>query len=117
MSTVTRPAPQPSNRPIDYIVEVVTIVALVCQGVYAFFNYPTLPQIIPIHFGFDGKANNFGGREWIFFPFAVALVLYIFLSILGRFPQAYNYPWRVTEANAPRLYAVARRMIVWLKAE
>ncbi len=118
MSTMSNPSPpQSAYQPIDYVVELLAIVGLVSQGVYALFIYPTLPSTIPIHFGFDGKANNYGGREWIFFPFVVALVLYILLTVISRFPQAYNYPWRVTEANAPRLYAVARRMLVWLKAE
>ncbi len=117
MSTVSRPSPQPSYQPIDYLAELLAIVALVSQGVYSFFIYPTLPEIIPIHFGIDGKANNFGGREWIFFPFVVALALYILLTVISRFPQAFNYPWRVTDANAPRLHYVGRRMILWLKTE
>jgi uncharacterized membrane protein len=117
MSRASRPSPQPSYQPIDYVAELLAIVALVSQGVYALFIYPTLPQTIPIHFGLDGRANNYGGREWIFFPFAVALALYILLTVISRFPQAFNYPWRVTEANAPRLYGVSRRMVVWLKAE
>ena len=117
MSTASRPSPQPSYQPIDYLAELLAIVGLVSQGVYALFVYPTLPETIPTHFGLDGKANGFGGRESIFFPFVVALVVYILLSVISRFPQAFNYPWRVTEANAPRLYAVSRRLLTWLKAE
>jgi hypothetical protein len=117
MPSASRPTPQLSYQPSDHFAEALAILGLAGEAAYALLVYPTLPATIPIHFGFDGKANHYGGREWIFFPFAAALALYLLLNVVGRYPQAFNYPWRVTEANAPRLYPVARRMLVWLKTE
>lgn len=117
MADGKRPVLDLPYRPADYLAEIIALLALAGQLVFAVLSYPNLPATIPIHFGFNGKPNNYGGREWVFFTPAMALVLYLGLTLLSRFPQSYNYPWRVTEANAPRLYRVSRALLLWLKAE
>jgi hypothetical protein len=50
------------------------------------------------------------------FP-AFAVVLYLLMSLVARFPSAFNFPVRVTPYNRQRLEALALNMIAWLKAE
>jgi hypothetical protein len=44
-------------------------------------------------------------------------LLYAIMTIVARFPGAFNYPVGVTPANRPVLEDLAVRMITWLKAE
>jgi hypothetical protein len=47
----------------------------------------------------------------------VALVLYLLLTVLARFPSIFNYPVEVTAENRPWLEALALDMIAWIKME
>ena len=44
-------------------------------------NYKILPETIPIHFDFDGKADNFGSKKYFYLMPAVLTVIY-FLFVL-----------------------------------
>jgi hypothetical protein len=113
----SRPRSSPPYELPDALAEVVGLLALAAQVAFVWVTWPILPATLPIHFGLDGAADGFGGREWILLPVAVALILYTGLSLVSRFPWAFNFPWPVTVANAPRLYRISRRMVLWLKAE
>jgi hypothetical protein len=45
----------------------------------------------------------------------LATVSFLVLTFLERAPHVYNYPIEVTTANAPMIYALGRRSILWLK--
>lgn len=79
-------------------------------------TWSRLPDQVPYHFNAAGEPDAWGGRGWVFAPPAVALVLYVGLGFLARFPHAYNYLWAITTENAPRQYLLARQMTVSLKA-
>ena len=79
------------------------------------FNYSNLPEKIPIHFDFSGKADRFGGKVNIFVLPIIASVLYIGLTILNKFPNIFNYPTNITVDNAKIHYRNATRLIRYLK--
>ncbi len=72
---------------------------------------------IPTHFNAAGEPNAWGppGALWLL-P-AIALGLYLFISLVALFPASFNFPVRVTAANRPRLEALTLQMISWLKLE
>jgi uncharacterized membrane protein YjgN (DUF898 family) len=77
-----------------------------------------LPGRIPTHFDFAGHANRWGSPSVFMFVLpVVALALYLGMTVVERFPSAFNYPVRVTDENHPRLEALTLSMIGWLKAE
>ena len=47
----------------------------------------------------------------------MALALYLLMTVVARFPSAFNYPVRVTAENRLQLEALALDMILWIKAE
>jgi uncharacterized membrane protein len=47
----------------------------------------------------------------------LAVVVYIGLTILSKYPHAFNYPVEITESNAQRQYVNARMLVSWLKVE
>lgn len=76
--------------------------------------YVDLPEEIPIHFNFKGEADGFGSKTNIWFLPLLTLIMYygMNLVILKVKPWQMNYPVRVTEKNAPQLYAMNLRMLV-----
>ena len=76
-----------------------------------------LPQRIPTHFDMAGKPNGWGtpGMLWVL-P-AMATGIFLFMTLVARFPAAFNFPMRVPPRARPQLEAIALNMISWLKVE
>jgi uncharacterized membrane protein len=76
-----------------------------------------LPARIPTHFDLAGNPNGWGSPSSLqIFAFA-GVAIYLFITVVARFPSVFNYPVRVTESNRNRLQGMALDMIAWLKAE
>lgn len=76
-----------------------------------------LPDRIPTHFDAAGHANGWGPPAALLLWPIVAVGLYLAMTVVSRFPGAFNYPVRVTRENLARLQSVALDMVGWLKAE
>ena len=76
-----------------------------------------LPDQIPLHFDLGGHVNRWGSSSELFFLPTIALLLFVLLSVLVRFPASFNYPIEVTPENRARLQELAVSMIQWLKVE
>jgi uncharacterized membrane protein len=81
------------------------------------FGLGRLPERIPIHFNFAGQPDAWGKPTMLPIMPVVALVLYLLLTVLARFPSIFNYPVEVTAENRPWLEALALDMIAWIKME
>lgn len=104
------------------------VVALNFILVLAF--YFQLPETVPIHFNLKGEADGFGSKNniWIIPIFNLVLYLGMTLLIKKMKPWNYNYPTKVTETNASKLYSMCIRMMavinfsiallfLWISAE
>lgn len=78
-------------------------------------GWRALPERVPIHFGFDGKADAWGNRSSSLLLPLLAVLLYGFLTALSRFPHAFNYPVPITPENAETQYRLAVRLLLVLK--
>lgn len=102
------------------ILEIFGILAL---GTLAWITYAALygpdhlPERVPTHFDAAGNANAWGSPAGILIMPVIAVVLYLLMSLVARFPGAFNYPVRVTQVNLPRLQAITLNMIAWIKVE
>jgi len=99
----------------DKIVEIVALAALVWAFCPPLFNSIDSDAILPVHFNLVGEVDGWGDSSvlWIIPP--IALLLYIGLSILQKFPKVYNYPCEVTEENANYLYRMGVQLIRHIK--
>lgn len=112
-----------SNRPqltvprtaFDNGVEALALLGLISSWIYVSVHYAQLPDVIPTHFNGQGQVDGYGDKWTIFLGSGIATVMYIGLSYIGRHPHWFNFPVAVTEANAPRLYQIAVRMLRTLK--
>jgi len=83
----------------------------------ALFGPNHLQERIPTNFGFSGQPNDWGSPSFLIALPAVAAGIYLLLTITARFPKAFNYPVEVTAENRPRLEALTKDLIAWLKME
>lgn len=94
-----------------------SVAALVVLTVMALSGPDRLPGRVAIHFDFSGHANGWGSPLWMLMLPVIGIVLYALLTVVVRFPSAFHYPVQVTAENRPRLEALARDLIAWVKAE
>ena len=100
---------------IDYLLEITGAIGLVCLIFLPICFYNELPNEIPKHFNAFGQVDSYGKREFVWLLPAVGLVLYAGLTVLNKFPFAFNYLAKVTKENAERLYILGIRTIRILK--
>lgn len=77
-------------------------------------NYTALPDTIPVHFDFDGKADRFGNRKYFYLMPAVLTVLYFAFAIIVRIPESANYPVPVTAENEDAQFLIMKIFIRWI---
>ncbi len=99
------------KQPADRAIELVGYGALLMLfGIPAIF-YHSLPESIPVHFGFDGVPDRFGPRHTIWLLPGIGILLYAGLMWLVNYPHLFNYPVRLTTGNIYRQYRYAQRVL------
>jgi uncharacterized membrane protein len=93
------------------------LVLLVWITFRAIYGPDRLPDRIPTHFDFAGQPNGWGSPAMLWLFPAVAVGIYLLITLVARFPETFNYPVQVTAENRPRLEALNLSLIAWLKAE
>ncbi|MCC5925753.1 MAG: DUF1648 domain-containing protein [Bacteroidetes bacterium] len=96
---------------IDYVIERAGFIGLIVLIAVPAYYFGSLPEEVPRHFGADGNPTAWAGKGIIWLLPSMGLILFVKMSILAHFPHIYNYPTKVTEENAERLYRLATRMI------
>jgi uncharacterized membrane protein len=76
-----------------------------------------LPQRIPTHFDGAGNPNGWGSSSTLLLLPAVAMGIYLLITLIAQFPALFNYPVRVTEENHARLESLTLRLFEWIKVE
>ena len=83
----------------------------------AIYGAHRLPDRIPIHFDHQGQPNGWGSPTGLPLLPAVAVGVYLLLTVVARFPAAFNYPIAVNETNRGPLQALALDLLAWLRME
>lgn len=99
----------------DKLLEFLGWLGLFAFWYYLIVNYAKFPDIIPTHFDALGKADDYGSKSTIFILPIISSVLYTGLTILNKFPNIFNFPVKITEANILRQYTLAIKLIRVLK--
>ena len=99
----------------DYLFEIIGIIGVVFLIVFPIYFFNDLPSQIPKHFNALGQVDSYGSRESIWLLPAIGLVLYTGMTFLNKFPFAFNYPTKVTNENAEKLYTLGTKTVRLLK--
>ncbi len=80
-------------------------------------HWHDLPSRVPVHFGLTGHPDGFGSKNVLLLLPATAILLYLALIVVARYPAYFNFPVPVTDLNRQTLQTLAIEMLGWLKAE
>lgn len=108
---MSRPILNIPLKPVDWIIEGITLSIVIGIVVYTAIHYSTLPDTIPTHYGFSGKADGYGGKSTLLVLLGVLMAMYLLLLVASRIPHKFNYVTAITESNAPRQYSIALQMM------
>jgi uncharacterized membrane protein len=104
-------------RKILETISLLTLALLFFMTFRAFYGPNRLPDRIATHFNATGQADGWGSPvALLVFPI-MAIGIYLLMTLVSRFPGAFNFPVRVTSQNRHQLEKLALNMIAWLKAE
>ena len=106
-----RPKIKVPFEPVDIIVEVISMTALLLMIIYTIIEYKHLPDMIPTHFNAQGIADGFSDKSMIWGLPIIGVVIYVGLFILNKFPHVHNYMVNITEENAFKNYQFSTRIV------
>lgn len=111
----SRPKLKIKNTPTDNLVEAIGWFTLIALWFVTLTSYANLPQTIPTHYNAAGVADGYGSKTSIFGLPIIATLLFVVLTILNKFPHAFNYLTPITNQNALEQYTNATKLIRYLK--
>lgn len=117
MAQSSRPRVDLDRTGFETALEALGLVGLVVLLAVTAASWPDLPARIPTHFGAGGEPDGWGSRWTVLLMPAIGLVMYAGLAVLSRYPHIYNYPVRITPANAESQYRLARGLLLWMRVE
>ena len=88
---------------------------VVCMMIFPYIIYNRLPEIIPSHINVRGEFDGYGNKDGFYALPLSGLLIYIGLSIMQRYPHAFNYPIGVTEDNYHKLYSLGVKCVRFCK--
>ncbi|MFB4167792.1 DUF1648 domain-containing protein [Virgibacillus sp. JSM 102003] len=101
----------------EKFLNILSVIILICSIVYVVQAYNSLPEQVPTHFNAKGQADAWGNKATVLLMPAIALVSFIIMYFVTKAPHTFNYMVKVTEENAPRLYALARTFMAAINFE
>ena len=100
---------------VDYIIEIIGLIGIICLIALPIYYFNDLPDRLPKHFNALGQADSYGNKNMIWLLPALGLILYIGMTILNKYHHVFNYPTKVTNENAERLYKTGTITVRFLK--
>lgn len=104
-------------RKLLELAAIAALAALVYFTWTALYGPNHLSGQIPTHFNGAGEPTSYGPVSTLWLLPAIGTGLYALITAVSFFPASFNFPVRVTAQNRDRLYRIAVRMVVGIKAE
>ncbi len=96
-------------------IQVLCILCLVGTTLFILICWNKIPKEIPSHYNMAGEADAMSGKGFLFFPLIMNWLMFLGISVLEQFPQAWNTGVKITRQNRERVYRILYHMIVCLK--
>src|SRR4051794_9461330 len=110
-----RPKLKIELTPLDKAIEFIGLFTLIGMWSLAIYYFFILPDTIPVHFGASGQPDSYGKKATIFILPVTGLIIFMMMSIINKYPQVYNYPVKITAANAAKQYTNGTKIIRYIK--
>lgn len=112
VSTVDYHAPKST---CERVVDQLAVALLVLLFIYTAKKFVEMPETVPTHFNIKGEVDGWGSRWFVWFLPFVAVFIFGLLMLANKFPQAMNYPVKITPENARRQFLLARVFLKTLR--
>lgn len=99
------------------LLECLAAVGIIANVLFVATAWAALPSLIPVHFDLTGSPDSTGNKSDLLLLLGLSLASYFGLTLLGRFPQKFNYPWTITEANSEYQYGLASTFVKMIKVQ
>ena len=104
----------PANK-YDVFVETVCLLGLVGILVYLGVLWPQIAEMVPAHYNAAGQIDRMAGKNTLLLLPIIGWILYIGMSVLARFPRAWNTGVTITDENRERVYRTLKNTLGTLK--
>lgn len=91
------------NKSLD-IIGMILVISLV---VMTFIYWGKAPEVVPTHYNFKGEIDAYGSKNTLFILLPIAVITYIGIAILAKFPNIYNYTVEINPRNKEKQYLMA----------
>ncbi len=115
LSKDNRPVLQLPYSQLEWVLEAISLLALLALVGLTAWYWPHLPARIPMHFNISGQVDNWSDKDSFLLLAVMSAVMYLLLTIASRFPRAYNYAVTITVENYAAQYRLAREVVSELK--
>ncbi len=100
---------------LDYFFESISIISLALTFIIIAYYWGKYPNSVAIHYNALGQADSFGSKWLLLILPLTALLTFIGMTYLNKFPHVFNFPVEVSERNAELLYKTGKRTISFMK--
>lgn len=102
---------------INRYLDIIGIVLLIALVIITFIYWGKAPDIVPTHYNFKGEIDAYGSKNTLFILLPIAVIMYIGIAILAKFPNIYNYPVEINSKNKEKQYSMATTFIRVINVE
>jgi len=103
------------NNIYDIFVEMVCLILLIGVLAYLFLNWSSVPDKIPGHYNVMGKIDRMGSKKELVILPIIGWLMYLVMTVIGKFPQIWNTGVTVTEENKERVYRITKNLLNTVK--
>lgn len=103
------------RRKLDIILNILCLIILFSTVLFLAVAWSKIPDKVPMHYDFTGNIDRWGSKLEIITLPIIAWIMYIFITIIERFPQVWNTGVKVTEENKERVYSTLLNLISTMK--
>lgn len=97
------------------IIELMNFLFIIGIFLYTFVNYFDFPNEIPLHFTWDGSADKFASKIYIFFHLIIILSVFAILTYFQKNYSKLNYPININRSNANYQYELVIKYYILMK--
>ena len=80
-------------------------------AIYLIAAWSDIPDQVPAQYGLGGEVTRMDSKNSLWIMPGIALVIFVSLIIIERFPKLWNTGVRVTEENKFRVYGVIKSLL------
>lgn len=99
----------------DIAVNLICLILLSGIIVYLLLTWEEIPDKIPGHYNAVGVVDRWGNKGELLILPIIGWIMYFIMTIIERFPLAWNIGITVTKKNKERIYPIVRSMLGTLK--